>query len=321
MLSSILNPPRQALTWPRLALAGSVTLGQRRLDQLLNTSPELLIDDASKIIFFSDTHRSDKSADDEFAPNEALFLHALTCYYHAGFTYIELGDGDDLWQTPDFSQIERAYTEIFALLRCFKAQSRLHMIVGNHEVQGRHYQHIEKGEFSATEGLVLRHGRSGQRLLVVHGHQVDVWSDQLGWLSQGLVWLIHEGFDWLGLKTGDLTTSVGLVNSELSDWYKNSQQQITHQLIEWVRSRQQPLITGHTHLPVFPRCHQTPYFNPGCGINPGYITGIEIENGFIYPVKWFDTGMERYGRMQLAPAHPFERISSLLGSELFLRYF
>ena len=319
MFNSILNPPRQTLTWPHLPLAGSETWGHRRLDQILDTSPELLIDNASKIIFFSDIHRSDKSVDDEFAFNEALFLHALSRYYHAGFTYIELGDGDDLWQTPDFSRIERAYTEIFTLLRGFKAQNRLHMIVGNHEIQGQQYQHIEKGEFSADEGLVLRHRHGGQRLLVVHGHQVDVWSDQLGWLSQELVWLMHRGSNRLGLKVGDLAAPAGLVSRRLNGWYKNSQQRIALQLTEWAKSRQEPIITGHTHLPVFPQYYQTPYFNTGCGINPGYITGIEIENGLIFPVKWFKAGMKRYERVQLAPALPFERISSLLGKKLLLR--
>ncbi len=281
-------------------------MGQHRLDQILITAPELLIDNASKIIFFSDTHRSDKSAADEFAPNEDLFLHALSHYFKAGFTYIELGDGDDLWQTPDFSQIERAYAEVFALLHGFKAQGRLHLIVGNHEVQGRQVQQVEKGDFSAVEGLVLRHRCRGQRLLIAHGHQVDFWSDQLGLLSQELVWLIRQSFYRLGHKAGNLATEIGLAGHGLNGWYKNSQQKITRQLTEWVKSRQQPLIAGHTHLPVFPQPHQIPYFNTGCGINPGYITGIELENGFIYPVQWFDAGAGRYDRRQLAPAHPFE---------------
>jgi hypothetical protein len=30
-----------------------------------------------------------------------------------------------------------------------------------------------------------------------------------------------------------------------------------------------------------------PYFNTGSCVSPGYITGLEIQNGEIMPVKWF----------------------------------
>ena len=101
--------------------------GQRRLDQILKSAPELPFDDSSKIILLSDAHRGDRGAHDEFAPNEDLFVHALSHYATAGFTYIELGDGDDLWQTPRFSDIERAYPRVFALLHRFQQQQRLHL--------------------------------------------------------------------------------------------------------------------------------------------------------------------------------------------------
>ena len=84
------------------------------LDRILPAAPEMPLDDHSKIILFSDTHRGDKSAADPFAPNEPLFLHALTHYYQQGFTYIELGDGDDLWQVSDFGAVQHfrpAFTE------------------------------------------------------------------------------------------------------------------------------------------------------------------------------------------------------------------
>lgn len=81
--------------------------GQRRLDQILKSAPELSFDDHSKIILLSDAHRGDRGVNDEFAPNEDLFVYALSHYALAGFTYIELGDGDDLWQTPRFSDDDR----------------------------------------------------------------------------------------------------------------------------------------------------------------------------------------------------------------------
>ncbi len=180
--------------------------GQRRLDLILKSSPELAIDDRSKIILLSDAHRGDRGANDEFAPNEDLFVHALSHYAGAGFTYVELGDGDDLWQTPRFSDIEQAYPRVFELLHRFQQQQRLHMILGNHEVQGRHYYSTVKGEWTVGEGLVLRYIPTDQRLLAVHGHQIDFWCDQLSLLTQQLVWSVGRGSEQAGRAASAFAT-------------------------------------------------------------------------------------------------------------------
>ena len=75
--------------------------GQRRLDQILQSAPVLAFDDHSKIILLSDAHCGDRGVHDEFAPNEDLFVHALSHYQAAGFTYIELGDGNSLRKLAD----------------------------------------------------------------------------------------------------------------------------------------------------------------------------------------------------------------------------
>ncbi len=81
---------------PEVAQQPWLSPGQRRLDHILKHAPELPFDDCSKIILLSDAHRGDRGVHDEFAPNEDLFVHALSHYAASGFTYIELGDGDDL---------------------------------------------------------------------------------------------------------------------------------------------------------------------------------------------------------------------------------
>jgi len=37
---------------------------------------------------------------------------------------------------------------------------------------------------------------------------------------------------------------------------------------------------------VFPDPGQVPYFNDGCCVHPNGITGIEIREGWIIPVRW-----------------------------------
>jgi len=292
--------------FPQIAPQRWLTLGHQRLDHILDTAAEIPFDDTSKIVFFSDVHRSDKSDSDEFAPNQALFINALRHYYHHGFTYIELGDGDDLWRTRRFSDIFRAYPDVFRLLHQFKWQNRLHLIAGNHEIQGQQYQRVQKGDLETEAGLVLRHTQTGQRLFVVHGHQVDVWCDQLSSFSRPAVGLIYWFLDLLGMKNGVVSASPsqtdGMIVQKLSQWYRNQQAKLTQQLIDWARNKRQLLISGHTHLPMFAVDHREPYFNTGCCVNPGYITGIEIQNASITLVKWFVNGAQRYEQTLLAPA-------------------
>jgi membrane protein DedA with SNARE-associated domain/UDP-2,3-diacylglucosamine pyrophosphatase LpxH len=295
-------------TWsvPQITRRHWLPWGQGRLDHVLETAAEIPFDDTSKIVLFSDVHRGDKSNRDEFAPNEALFMHALHHYYQEGFTYIELGDGDDLWQTGRFSAIRRAYPEVFKLLHQFRWQNRLHLIVGNHEIQGPGYHRVQKDDLVAEEGLVLRHSRTGQRLFVVHGHQVDVWCDKLASISRPAVRLICTAFNLLGLENGAVSAAPseteGMIIHKLGQWYRNQQEKLTQQVIDWARNRRQLVITGHTHLPMFAADRREPYFNTGCCVNPGYITGIEIQNGLISLVKWFVDGSRRYERALLVPS-------------------
>lgn len=288
--------------------------GQRRLDQILKSAPELPFDDHSKIILLSDAHRGDRGVHDEFAANEDLFVHALSHYALAGFTYIELGDGDDLWQTPRFSDIERAYPRVFTLLHQFQQQNRLHLILGNHEVQGRQYYRVNKGEWNVGEGLVLRHRQTGQRLFAVHGHQIDFWCDQLSLLTQQLVWSAKWGSQQVGSAANSFASQqrralINLATGLWARWYASQQQKQTQQMIDWVKSRHQPAIVGHTHLPQFPNRDHTPCFNTGSCINPGYLTGIEIQDGLLRFVKWFATGSQVYQYSLLAPARPIRELN------------
>lgn len=68
----------------------------RRLTEVFGAAEHLIFDDSSRFVFFSDLHRGNNSRADAFAGNEDLFLQALSRYYREGFTYIEVGDGDEL---------------------------------------------------------------------------------------------------------------------------------------------------------------------------------------------------------------------------------
>jgi hypothetical protein len=90
-----------------------------RLDKVFEEAFPVPFDNSSKFVFFSDVHRGDDSLSDEFGRNKHIFYHALDYYYQNDFTYIEVGDGDELWEQPDFNVIRSAHTTAFEMLKMF----------------------------------------------------------------------------------------------------------------------------------------------------------------------------------------------------------
>ena len=88
----------------------------------------------SKFIFFSDCHRGDNSYADDFANNSNIYFHALRNYLENDFTYIELGDGIELWENLFFNDIFEAHKNTFLLLREFHLKNKLHILWGNHDM-------------------------------------------------------------------------------------------------------------------------------------------------------------------------------------------
>jgi len=254
---------------------GQHTLAHRRLSEVFETATSVPFDDSSRIVLFSDCHRGDNSRADAFARNEDLFLQALTHYYREGFTYVEVGDGDELWKNRRFSAIRDAHGRIFDLLHRFDLQNRLHLIVGNHDIQGSQRNRVEKDGMIAHEGLILRYSRTGQRIFVVHGHQADFKSDRFYVASRFVARYIWRRVQLLTL---------GSRPSRAGD--SRNRGKIRQRITEWMQANRQIVICGHTHRPMCAAYGEPPYFNTGSCLYSGYITGLEIQNGEIVLVKW-----------------------------------
>ena len=78
---------------------------KKRLDNAYKNAYRITFDNTSKFILFSDCHRGDNSFADDFANNRNIYFHALKHYYNEGFSYCELGDGDELWENLSFDSI------------------------------------------------------------------------------------------------------------------------------------------------------------------------------------------------------------------------
>jgi UDP-2,3-diacylglucosamine pyrophosphatase LpxH len=262
----------------------------RRLTQAFEAARNVLFDDKSRLVFFSDLHRGDNSRSDAFAQNEDLFLRALRYYFREGFTYVEVGDGDELWQNRRLSAVKRAHRRTFDLLHAFAGENRLHMVFGNHDIQGFQRRQMKKDKLTAHEGLVLQHARTDQRIFVVHGHQVDFKSDAIYHVSRFMIRHFWRHVQNLGL--GDVASSIA---------ESRNRGTLRQRVSEWIEANKQMVICGHTHTPKFAEPGALPYFNTGSGVFDGYITGLEIQNGQIAPVKWLQSSWGQAERWLLAP--------------------
>jgi UDP-2,3-diacylglucosamine pyrophosphatase LpxH len=265
----------------------------RRLSEVFKSSIEVLFDDASKIILFSDCHRGDNSWADDFADNQNTFFHALSHYFDNGYMYIEIGDGDELWEDAYFDDIRNAHDNIFWLMSEFHKEKRLYLIWGNHNRKWKdprnverylyhYYDEIEKKVkplfegITVHEGVVLRHQETGKRLFLAHGHQGDLLNDQLWWFGRFVVRNFWKSVQLLGVK--DPTRPAKNFKKRTA---------IEKEIVEWSKSKRQAVVVGHTHRPSFPGDTMPPYFNTGSCVHPRCITGIEIDKGSIALIKWF----------------------------------
>ena len=73
----------------------------KKLDRIFKKSKRIPINDNTKIVIMSDCHRGSGNNHDNFIKNEKIFESALRYYYINNFTYIELGDGDEMWEVSN----------------------------------------------------------------------------------------------------------------------------------------------------------------------------------------------------------------------------
>src|SRR5690625_4452072 len=100
----------------------------KRINKVYNSSEEIYFDDNTKFIFMSDCHRGDGNWTDNFSKNQNIFFSALSYYYKKNYTYIELGDGDELWEVPKYYDIIQEHSDIFWLMSQFYKENRLYLI-------------------------------------------------------------------------------------------------------------------------------------------------------------------------------------------------
>jgi predicted phosphodiesterase len=266
---------------------------QSRISRAYNTARRISFNDDSKFIIFSDCHRGDNSFADEFANNRNIYFHALKHYYINGYTYCELGDGDEMWENIEFKSIFEAHMNVYNLMAQFYSEKRLYRLLGNHDMVYKNKRYVEKHLYSYfnkvtgqenplfpgitfSEGLVLEHEESKLEIFMMHGHQAD-WMNYKGWkFNRFMVRALWRQVQIFGISD---PTSPAKNYRELI--------KVERRTKKWIADNNNIFtIAGHTHRPRFPLPGEIAYFNDGSCVHPRSITGMEIENGEISLIKW-----------------------------------
>lgn len=268
----------------------------KRTEKKLNKAYEkalcLPIGCGSRVVLMSDCHRGIGNWGDNFLPNQNLFFAALQYYHRRNFMYIELGDGDELWENRDLQEIVASHSNQFGMMREFYERGRFYMLYGNHDRKKAYRKYFKSRcqdyycdpgdqkkslfpNMKVHEALRLQDVSSGTELFLVHGHQGDLWNDTLWKFTRTLVRYLWRPLELAGCN--DPTSAA-----------KNyrRKEKAEKRLAAWADKYSRILVAGHTHRPAFPHPGEGYYFNDGSCVHPRSITALELECGEISLVKW-----------------------------------
>lgn len=264
----------------------------QRLDYAYKNARIVEFDSDSKFVIMSDCHRGIGSPSDEFTKNQTTYIYALEHYLKEGFTYVEAGDGDELLEHKKLKTIFDAHHKAFEVIQEFYDNGRYLLLYGNHNIYLKYPQYVEKNynkyydeyleeefeffkDIKPEEAVILRHKKTGQEILIVHGHQGDFSNDQIWGVTAFSIKFFWKFLHTMGAKSP---------SSPAKNAHKRHK--IEKNFCKWIAKNKKMLICGHTHRYKYPKPTELPYFNTGCCIYPSSMTAIEIVNDEITIVRW-----------------------------------
>lgn len=254
---------------------------EKRINRAYIWAEVLPLREDSRYVLLSDCHRGNGSTGDNFLKNQNLYFAALKDYYKKGYTYIEAGDGDELWENRTMTQIEEIHGNVFWLMSKFQEKERLHLLYGNHDMVKRTRKCVKMCRNQCTKKLkyqesVYLHTPYGRAdILVIHGHQADELNS--GWWKVAR-WLVR--YLWRPME------KIGLLDPTSAAKNYRKKGRIERRLISFGKKRKVIVAAGHTHRPMLGDLREVPYINTGSCVHPRCITAVEIEGFQIRLVKW-----------------------------------
>lgn len=201
-----------------------------------------------RFIIFSDQHKGARNGADDFANAESNYLAALDFYNTNNYTFISLGDNEELWENT-LNQVKKFNVATFEAEKKFLKRNAFIKVFGNHDLYWANdplaafqLKNIYDADLKIYEGIILPVDIDGKTLNIfcTHGHQGDAQSDG-NWFSKFFVariWGPLQGY----LRINPNTPA-----------YNNEEKTLHNDIMyKWsARFNNMILITGHTHQPVF----------------------------------------------------------------------
>ena len=191
--------------------------------------------DSDKIIILSDSHKWDRGGTDFFKNVEPIYLGALEYYNNNGFKLVLLGDIEE--GAGDVLQhVLGKYPETFKKEKLF-LPDRYFRVYGNHDHDWK--KDDVRKSLDTVMGrpiTVIPALRLGDQIFVVHGHEGDLFSDELHGFSQVILRFFKRLFEQIkGAKPSPAENpKLRTRRAEL--------------LYEWAKNNKRIIIAGHTHL-------------------------------------------------------------------------
>ena len=233
---------------------------QRVFDSLTELQKKILDGDEKKglmipfststqnFIVFSDQHKGAKNKADDFAVCEKNYVFDLDYYFTKGFYFVNLGDGEELWENNIFA-VKKHNRPSFEKEKLFVEQKRFLKIFGNHDLYwandplaGLQLESIYGKKIPIYEGCILTAtiNERAFQVYLTHGHQGDLQSDG-NWFSKFFVANIWGPLQ--GLL--DINPNTPAYNNQLKSLHNGL-------MYDWSSVQKNLLvITGHTHQAVF----------------------------------------------------------------------
>ena len=202
--------------------------------------------DALKAVVFSDHHRGDGDAADDFRRCEETYAAAIGWYLEQGYELWLLGDVEELWENRTSAVMQR-YEGLLRLEARFG--DRLLRFYGNHDLSWRDTDLVRRflpgtAVHEAMTLTVTDGGNPLGRLFLAHGHQ--------GTIDSGNLLLVPVSRFVVRFIWGTLQRWRGFPNtSPVTD------ELIRHRhdqaMARWADTHEERvvLVAGHTHHPVF----------------------------------------------------------------------
>ena len=238
---------------------------ETRIEHAISNGVKLPLCKCSRYVVFSDCHRGTGNMSDNFLFNQHLYLAALDYYYAKNFYYLELGDGEELWENRSLDRIKDCHSNVYCRFDCFTARKKFCKIYGNHDMELKN---------DLPESIILKNQEGGRDLCLIHGHQADFFNSVCWKLSRFLVRHLWKPLEMFGVN--DPTNAAR--NYRKVKKYEQF-------MVNIAKKKDIYLMAGHSHRPHL--VENELYINVGSCVHPQGITTIEIENMHMSLVKWY----------------------------------